>query len=98
MRSLPNRRYRPQAPRLYSASGSSLATNEWSGEIVLLVSHLLCRDHCRPQQGLQTKSATRLIYSVGVDSITEQNHLYGAEYNCKIQQQRSILNIPHVEH
>ena len=46
---------------------------------------LLCGNHCRPQRHLQTTAASRLAYGVGVNSLTKQNHFYGAEYNRKIQ-------------
>ena len=45
----------------------------------------------------QTKVASSLIYSFGIDSITQENHLHGAQYNFKVQYKRCILSVPDIK-
>ena len=46
---------------------------------------------------VQTKVVSSLIYSFGINSITQENHLHGAQYNFKVQYKRCILSVPDIK-
>jgi len=85
-------RQQPVAQSASSAAALSRATSTESKR-----QDLLCWNHCRPKRRLRTKPVSSLIYSVGIIRSPNKIIFMVANYNCKIQHERRILDIPNIK-